>query len=75
MPWKENVWQNIGKPVGISFNNGEEISGVLCNISGAGLAVMEYLSESEFAIIQYPFDIIRDVEPFPECYYNPALKP
>jgi hypothetical protein len=58
----------IGKPIGISFVNGQGTSGVLCGTSGRNLLVIEYLYQDQFAIKQpIHFYMIQDINGFPPC--------
>lgn len=75
MPWQLRIWRLIGRPIGISFRNGQGTSGILCNIQGNTLFVMEYLYQSQFAMKQYPFSSIQDVNPFPPCGRQPRPEP
>jgi len=71
MPWEQHVREMIGKPIGISFCNGQGTSGVLCNVRNDVLYVMEYLYQNQFATKHYSFSIIQDVHMFPSCQDRP----
>ena len=70
MNWHHKINYLIGQPVGISFTNGQGTSGILCGISGGKLQVMEYLYQSQFALKQYDFYKIQDVNGFPSCHHQ-----
>jgi hypothetical protein len=67
MPWQQKIGYLIGKPIGISFLNGQGTSGVLRGTSGGKLLVMEYLYQKQFALKQYDLYIIQDINGFPPC--------
>lgn len=56
-----------GRPVGISFKDGQGTSGVLCGIEGSKLLLIEYLYHQQFALKQYDIFTIRKVNEFPPC--------
>lgn len=68
MQWHHNIVGLMGKPIGISFTNGQGTSGILCGISGGKLQVIEYLYQSQFALKQYDIYSIQDIHPFPNCH-------
>ncbi|NRG48341.1 hypothetical protein HRF87_27030 [Bacillus sp. CRN 9] len=68
MQWHHNIVRLMGKPIGISFTNGQGTSGILCGISGGKLQVIEYLYQSQFALKQYEIYSIQDIHPFPNCH-------
>ncbi|MEH7307548.1 hypothetical protein [Neobacillus drentensis] len=63
----------MGRPIGISFTNGQGASGVLCGTSGGKLLVMEYLYPALFALKQYNFNTIQDINGFPHCQQQQRL--
>jgi len=67
MPWQNKIRQLIGQPVGISLSNGRGASGILCSVSGGKVFVIEYLYKSQFALKQYDYQIIQDINGFPPC--------
>lgn len=67
MPWQQKVRYLIGQPIGISLANGQGTSGVLCGTSGEKLLVIEYLYQTQFALKQYDFYMIQDINGFPPC--------
>jgi len=67
MPWQQKINYLIGQPVGISLSNGQGTSGVLCGTSGGKLLVIEYLYQAQFALKQYDFYMIQDINGFPPC--------
>lgn len=67
MPWLQKAGYLIGQPVGISFRNGQGTSGILCGTSSGKLLVIEYLYQSQFALKQYDFHMIQDINGFPPC--------
>ncbi len=73
MPWQQTVYSMLGSPIGISFYNGQGTSGVLCSVQEEVLYVIEYMYQDQFALKQYPFDMIEDVNTFPACQYGPRL--
>ncbi len=75
MPWQQRIWQMIGRPVGISLRNGQGVSGILCNAERGVLYVMEYLYQDQFALKQYRFEMVQDVNPFPPCRRGPQPRP
>ncbi|MBN6889263.1 hypothetical protein ACUXCC_004532 [Cytobacillus horneckiae] len=68
MQWHHKIVRLMGKPIGISFTNGQGTSGILCGISGGKLQVIEYLYQSQFALKQYDIYSIQDIHPFPNCH-------
>lgn len=67
MPWQNKIRFLIGQPIGISLSNGQGTSGVLCGVSGGKLLVVEYLYQSQFALKQYDFYMIQDINGYPPC--------
>lgn len=54
----------IGRPIGISFINGQGTSGVLCSAHDGQLYVYEYLYQAQFAMKHYDFRQIQDIHAF-----------
>ena len=73
MPWQQKIRYLIGQPVGISLTNGQGASGVLCGTSGEKLLVIEYMYQSQFALKQYDFYMIQDINAFPPCQNTQPL--
>lgn len=73
MPWQQKIYYLIGRPVGISLTNGQGTSGILCGTSGGKLHVIEYLYQDQFALKQYDFHMIHDVNGFPPCQSQQRL--
>ncbi|TRZ40265.1 hypothetical protein CEQ21_04835 [Niallia circulans] len=73
MPWQQKVSFLIGQPIGLSLANGQGTSGVLCGTSGGKLLVIEYLYQSQFALKQYDFNMIQDINGFPACQNQQPL--
>ncbi len=73
MPWQYKIGYLIGQPVGISLSNGQGTSGILCGTSGRKLLVMEYLYQAQFALKQYNFTMIQDINGFPPCPHQNRL--
>jgi hypothetical protein len=73
MPWQQKISYLIGQPVGISLTNGQGTSGVLCGTSGEKLLVIEYMYQSQFALKQYDFYMIQDINAFPPCQNTQPL--
>lgn len=67
MPWHQKIRHLIGQPVGVSLSNGQGTSGILCGTSDGKLLVLEYLYQSQFALKQYDFFMIQDINGFPPC--------
>ena len=67
MPWQQKIVYLMGQPIGISLMNGQGTSGILCGTSGGKLLVMEYLYQAQFALKQYDFYMIQDINGFPPC--------
>ncbi|WP_075617611.1 hypothetical protein [Paenisporosarcina indica] len=67
MHWQQKVWNLIGQPVGISLTNGQGTSGVLCNVYGGKIYIIEYLYQSQFALKHFDYGMIQDINPFPTC--------
>lgn len=65
MPWQQKIAYLIGQPVGVSLVNGQGTSGILCGVSNGKLLVYEYLYQAQFALKQYDFFMISDVNGFP----------
>jgi hypothetical protein len=57
----------LGQPVGISLRNGQGVTGVLCEMHGNEIFVLQYLYQSQFATFHYPFNEIQDIHGFPRC--------
>lgn len=68
MSWNQSVQYLIGKPVGVSLTNGQGVSGILCNIQGGEIYLLEYLYQTQFATKHYPFSQIQSILPYPGCY-------
>ncbi|MEK5392919.1 hypothetical protein NSQ59_21500 [Margalitia sp. FSL K6-0131] len=73
MPWQQKIQHLLGKPVGISFTNGQGTSGILCSAQGGQLYVIEYLYQSQFALKHYDYRMIQDINTFPSCYQQQPL--
>ncbi|KAB2331279.1 hypothetical protein [Bacillus mesophilum] len=73
MPWQQKISYLIGQPVGISMANGQGASGVLCGTSNGKLLVIEYLYQAQFALKQYDFQMIQDINGFPACQNQQPL--
>lgn len=67
MPWHQKISYLIGQPIGISLINGQGTSGVLCGTSNGKLLVIEYLYQAQFALKQFDFHMIQDINGFPPC--------
>ncbi len=67
MPYQTNIYYLINQPVGVSLMNGQGVSGVLCDITGNEIYLLEYLYQSQFALKHYPFSLIQNIYPFPPC--------
>jgi NurA-like 5'-3' nuclease len=63
----DRLYRLIGQPVGISLRNGRGISGVLCDVRGNYIYVLEYLYAQQFATFKYRFDEIQNIYRFPSC--------
>ena len=63
----------IGRPIGISFINGQGTSGVLCSAHDGQLYVYEYLYQAQFAMKHYDFRQIQDIHAFPNCPHQNTL--
>lgn len=57
----------IGRPAGISLRNGTGVAGVICQVHGGEVYVMQYLYQKQFATFHYPFNQIQDINPYPNC--------
>ncbi|MEH7378150.1 hypothetical protein [Neobacillus drentensis] len=64
---QQSVSNLIGQPVGVSLINGQGVSGVLCNVTGGSIYLMEYLYQSQFAMKQYDLRQIQAINPYPAC--------
>ncbi|GLY12400.1 hypothetical protein [Bacillus badius] len=73
MPWQNKVRRLIGQPVGISFANGQGTSGILCRVAGGKVFVIEYLYKTQFALKQYDYRLIQDINEFPPCQNREPL--
>ncbi|WP_377890132.1 hypothetical protein [Alkalihalobacillus sp. R86527] len=73
MQWQQKIQYLIGNPIGVSFTNGQGTSGVLCGTSQGKLLVMEYLYQTQFALKQYDFNTIQDINVFPPCHNQQPL--
>ncbi|MFC0418578.1 hypothetical protein ACFFHH_24615 [Cytobacillus solani] len=73
MPCQNKIRYLLGQPIGISLSNGQGTSGVLCGTSQGKLLVIEYLYQSQFALKQYDFHMIQDINGFPPCQNQQPL--
>ncbi|CAN7326022.1 hypothetical protein LJR015_003093 [Peribacillus frigoritolerans] len=73
MPWQQKINYLIGQPVGISLTNGQVTSGVLCGTSGEKLLVIEKMYQAQFALKQYDFYMIQDINAFLPCQNTQPL--
>ncbi|WP_342045933.1 hypothetical protein [Bacillus sp. OTU530] len=73
MPWQQYMSSLIGQPVGVSLMNGQGTSGVLCNVDGGYIYLMEYLYHTQFAMKHYDLRQIQDIRPFPSCHQQQPL--
>ncbi|MDQ0484050.1 hypothetical protein [Guptibacillus hwajinpoensis] len=73
MPWQQKIRYLMGQPVGISLANGQGTSGILCGTSEGKLLVMEYLYQTQFALKQYEYSMIQDINGFPPCQNSQVL--
>lgn len=71
MPCQQKIAYLVGQPVGVSLVNGQGTSGILCGVSNGKLLLYEYLYRTQFALKQYDFFMIQDVNGFPPC--NPIV--
>ncbi len=72
MHWQQKIPYLIGRPIGISFMNGQGTTGVLCSAHDGQLYVYEYLYQSQFAMKHYDFRQIQDIHAYPNCpHQNP----
>ncbi|PEJ50782.1 MULTISPECIES: hypothetical protein [unclassified Bacillus (in: firmicutes)] len=67
MPWNQKIRYLIGQPVGVSLTNGQGTSGVLCGVSDSKVLIIEYMYQAQFALKQYDFYMIQDINGFPPC--------
>ncbi len=69
MAWRQpNLQYLIDQPVGVSLINGQGVSGILCDVTGGEIYLLEYLYQSQFATRHYPLSQIQAIHPFPSCY-------
>ncbi len=68
MPWQLKLPFLMNKPVGVSLANGQGVSGILCQVDGNSIYLLEYLYQSQFATRHYSYSEIQDINPFPACY-------
>jgi hypothetical protein len=61
MPWQQKLQFLMNQPVGVSLINGQGVSGILCNVANGVIYLLEYLYQSQFAIKQYSFSQIQDI--------------
>nr|WP_240951790.1 hypothetical protein [Bacillus sp. RO2] len=54
-------------PIGVSFVDETETSGVLCGTFNRKLLVLEYLYHGQFALKQYDVIRIQDIHGYPTC--------
>lgn len=73
MHWQQKIQYLIGRPIGISFINGQGTSGVLCSAHDGQLYVYEYLYQAQFAMKHYDFRQIQDIHAFPNCPHQNTL--
>ncbi|MFK2827176.1 hypothetical protein QYG89_16255 [Bacillus sp. B190/17] len=67
MSWQQKIPYFINQPIGVSFADGTGTAGVLCGVSDGKLLVMEYLYQTQFALMQYDLYTIQDIHGFPPC--------
>jgi hypothetical protein len=70
MQWLTKLPYLINQPVGISLINGQGVSGILCDANNGEIYLLQYMYQSQFATMHYPYNQIQDINPFPSCY-NP----
>lgn len=75
MPWRNHVHRLIGMPVGVSLINGQGVSGLLCDVRGDMIYLLEYLYRDQFATKHYNFRTIQNIVLFPPCERRPAPPP
>lgn len=75
MDWQQRIYSMMGMPVGISFTDGTGTSGVLCGTQDGLVYLMEYMYQKQFALKQYPYYRIQDINTFPSCNTNPGPPP
>jgi len=64
-----NIMNNLmGKPIGVSFKNGQGTSGVLCGMTESKMLIVEYLYHEQFALKQYDISLIENIHQFPPCH-------
>ncbi|MGR5997409.1 hypothetical protein ACT7DF_17625 [Bacillus cereus] len=72
MHWQQKIPYLIGRPIGISFINGQGTSGVLCSAHDGQLYVYESFIKLRFAMKHYDYRQIQDIHAFPNCpHQNP----
>ncbi|GMK48151.1 hypothetical protein PghCCS26_52810 [Paenibacillus glycanilyticus] len=67
MSIQQKAMMLIGRPVGISLRNGQGVSGVICNVQGGQVYIMQYMYATQFATFHYSFNDINDILPYPAC--------
>jgi len=75
MPWQQNLPFLLRKPVGVSLADGTGVSGILCDVQGGEVYLLEYLYRNQFATRHYSFGQIQDINPYPACGPSPAPQP
>jgi hypothetical protein len=75
MNWQQRINGMIGLPVGISMADGTGTSGVLCGTENGMVQVLEYLYQKQFALKQYPYYMIQDINTFPSCSTGSGIRP
>lgn len=73
--WQDRIRELLGRPVGVAFRDGTGTSGVLCGVRDRVLYIMEYMYRDQFALKQYGYNRIQDVNGFPPCGPQPRPGP
>lgn len=66
--WQASLPYMINHPVGVSLVNGQGVSGILCGAENNTVYLLQYLYQTQFATMQYPYNQIQNITPFPSCH-------
>jgi hypothetical protein len=65
---QSNLQFLINQPVGVSLVNGQGVSGILCGVTNNEIYLLQYMYQSQFAMMHYYLNQVQAVHPFPSCY-------
>ncbi|MEW9673304.1 hypothetical protein [Ammoniphilus sp. 3BR4] len=67
MPLRRRARRLIGRTVGVTFQDGTGVSGILCQVTTNNIFILQFITRNQFSLNRYNFNRIRDIRRFPSC--------